>query len=145
MPLDDRLRAFALCNGLLAVANLAYVAYRIFTYESPDTGGEDIMGLFFAIAIVLAGVVLVDAVLAGLVLWAGVRSAVGRGLTGGGLAAATLTGLGVTAFQADLSVGISPGLVRTLFLVGVAGGLALGLALLVTLIERYRSTPITQW
>jgi len=143
---DARLRALTLGTALLGLGNLGVVTYRILTYESPDTDGTDIAGLLFGIVIVLAALALLDAVVAGALLRATELSSPARVLVGGGLGAAALTGLGVTVFQFGPLTGVdivSPSLVRELFLVGVGGGLALGLAALVTLVEHYRDGSTT--
>lgn len=50
-------------TALLGVAALAIVGFRIATYASPNDGGTDITGLFFAIVIVVGVVALIEAAL----------------------------------------------------------------------------------
>jgi len=63
-------RRIAAASALVGVVALAIVVYAIATYESPNNGGTDITGLFFAIGLLLALPPLVEsALLAAVLRW----------------------------------------------------------------------------
>lgn len=143
MVSNSRVRTLALVSGLVGVVNLVVLGYRLWSFQpGPDDGGTDVAGLGFFIVLVLALMVLAEALVAiGFVRWLP-PSEWARRLTAAGLLATALGALGVTVWHLAPLVGFEWGTPRTvdgIFWVLVVGGGGIGLGLVVELVTRYRT------